>query len=60
MLIWIDENKTFKKHLWHGMASHLRYKMAEGHITFVMLFLGLFQSWIVFLEISVSLLNVQS
>ena len=44
MLVLTDENRTFQKRPVHGMISHERYKMADGHIAFVSFFLGFYQA----------------
>ena len=42
MVVCMDENESFQKRVHHGMVSHARFKMADGHIHFVSLLLGLF------------------
>ena len=56
----ITENGTFKKRLRHGTVSSVRYEMANGHIIFVSLRLGLFPGLMACLDINLALLNVQA
>ena len=60
-LAWMDKNETFQKRLPHDMVSRVRFKMANGRITFViLLLLWLFLSLIVCLEINLASLNFQA
>lgn len=56
--MWTDENEIFQKRPRHGRVSRVKYKMSDGHITFVSLLLEIFSSIIVCLEINPALLNV--
>ena len=59
MVVWTDENGTLQKRLRNGMVSPARFKMVDGRMTFVSLWLGLFSTLIANLEINLASLNVQ-